>query len=378
MKKILFDLLNAQPAGESKFHGGGEYIKLVFENLINKYKNKCEIIAFYDNEKFIDEWIKQLIDKNSIKCYYIKHIEEIKNIFEKEKIDIYYSGLPYDLKEEYFKENIYKVGTIHGLRGVEKPLDKYTYLYFEENMYLKNIIKDKINHSFKINKNKYCDVINLLDKIVCDSEHSKYSICNYYPSVSMNNVEIFYAPEKKVNDIEVKEIKTEKYILLLGGDRWIKNSYRAIKAIEGLFDDGRLEDYKVTIVGKLPNKIMKKIIHRDRYELLDYVETEKLEELYKNCDIFLYPSLNEGFGMPPLEAMKYGKTCVVSAVTSLPEVCGNAVYYTNPYDIYEIRNRILMASEQKISKEIIKTQLNKITKRQRDDIDRLCEYIIQL
>ncbi len=378
MKRILFDLLNAQPAGESKFHGGGEYIKTIFENLVRKYSDKCEIITFFDKDRFIDEWIKDLIKNKHIRCYDIKKIEDIKTIINKENIDIYYSGLPYDLKKEYFPKDICKIGTIHGLRSIEKDVDKYTYLYSDNESFIKNFIKIVTKIISIREKKKYLGVINLLDKIICVSEHTKYSICNYYPNISTDNIEVFYSPIKKINIDEIQNNYEEKYILLLGGDRWIKNSYRAIKAIEGLFDDGRLQDYKIIIVGKLSNKIKKRIKHISRYELLDYVEPEKLEELYRNCDIFLYPTLNEGFGVPPIEAMKYEKTCIVSAITSLPEIYGNSVYYTNPYDIYEIRNRILKATNQKISTDIIKAQIEKINKKQKEDLEKVCEYIIQI
>ncbi len=125
----------------------------------------------------------------------------------------------------------------------------------------------------------------------------------------------------------------------------------------------------------MPGKIAEIIHRQERYVCLGYVEAGILENLYRYCDLFLYPSLNEGFGMPPLEAMKYGKTCIVSGVTSLPEICGDAVYYCNPYDIDEIKNRLLMAAEQKISAEKIENHLRGIRSRQDADLKALCEYI---
>ena len=52
--------------------------------------------------------------------------------------------------------------------------------------------------------------------------------------------------------------------------------------------------------------------------------------------LFIYPSLYEGFGIPPLEAMAFGCPTIVSNITSLPEVCGDAAYYVDPYDINDI------------------------------------------
>ena len=379
MKKILFDLLSAQPIGNTKFHGAGEYIKAIFKNITEKFINECEIIVFYNKDAFIDDWIKKILNDKSIKTYDIKKTEDINLIFKQEKIDVFYSGMPYNLKRNYIPKDICIIGTIHGLRQIEKDLDEYSYLYTEKHRFIINKIKMITRYEFKRRKKNYSNVIQILDKIICDSEHTKYSICNYYPEVSMDKVEVFYAPNKEISNTEEisKEISNEKFILIISANRWIKNSYRAIQAIDGLFSDGRLKDYKIKVVGGLSTKIKKRIKHIEKCEILDYVSTEKLEELYKSCDIFIYPSLNEGFGLPPLEAMKYGKTCVVSAVTSLPEICGDAVYYINPYDINEMRTRILNATNRKINPKEAINRYNYILKKQEKDIINICKYIIE-
>lgn len=71
-----------------------------------------------------------------------------------------------------------------------------------------------------------------------------------------------------------------------------------------------------------------------------YVPDENLPELYSNSKLFIYPSFYEGFGIPPLEAMSCGCPTVVSNTSSIPEVCGDASYYINPYDIDDIAKGI--------------------------------------
>ena len=65
-----------------------------------------------------------------------------------------------------------------------------------------------------------------------------------------------------------------------------------------------------------------------------------MSEFYKAATLFIYPSIYEGFGIPPLEAMSAG--CPVSAAqsSSIPEVCGNAADYFNPFDIDDIAQSI--------------------------------------
>lgn len=63
---------------------------------------------------------------------------------------------------------------------------------------------------------------------------------------------------------------------------------------------------------------------------LGHVPEEQLVDLYRNASLFVYPSLYEGFGLPPLEAMACGCPCLVSDAASLPEVCGDAAIYCDP------------------------------------------------
>jgi hypothetical protein len=67
-----------------------------------------------------------------------------------------------------------------------------------------------------------------------------------------------------------------------------------------------------------------------------YVPYETLKVFYKSAEIFAFPSLYEGFGLPPLEAMANGTPVLTSNVSSLPEVMGNAALLVNPENVFEI------------------------------------------
>jgi alpha-1,3-rhamnosyl/mannosyltransferase len=66
------------------------------------------------------------------------------------------------------------------------------------------------------------------------------------------------------------------------------------------------------------------------------VADETLAALYRSARLFVYPSLYEGFGLPPLEAMASGCPCVVSRAAALPEVLGDAALYCDPCDVRDI------------------------------------------
>ena len=111
---------------------------------------------------------------------------------------------------------------------------------------------------------------------------------------------------------------------------------------------------------------------------MGYVDDMDLEYLYANAYSFIYPSLNEGFGYPPIEAMHYGIPVLSSPFSSIPEVCGDAVIYFNPFSIDEIKNRILMILEPNIHnhyEELSKQRYDLITKKQNEDLDGLIKYL---
>jgi glycosyltransferase involved in cell wall biosynthesis len=73
-----------------------------------------------------------------------------------------------------------------------------------------------------------------------------------------------------------------------------------------------------------------------RITVLDYVESYKLAQIYNLASVLVYPSLYEGFGLPPLEAMACGCPVIASGAASLPEVCGDAACYVDPKDVQSI------------------------------------------
>ena len=67
--------------------------------------------------------------------------------------------------------------------------------------------------------------------------------------------------------------------------------------------------------------------------MLGFVDDRFLPHLYAGAALFIYPSMYEGFGLPPVEAMACGVPVIVSGRSCLPEVCGNAAYFVDPDDV---------------------------------------------
>ncbi len=387
MRVILFDLLNAQPNKSSKYHGGGEYIKTVFAALVERCKKDVQIVPFYDSQRFLDGWIKSLIQSKKLKTIDVKSIDQIQMVADQISADIFFSGLPEHYRREWFPQYTKIIGVIHGLRKIEKSHDKYEWKYFDGKQQI--ISKLRLFKSYMLNKEKKLSyviaeqkrVIELLDMIICDSYHTYYALIYYYKDTVLDKLKVFYPPLKQMSfeaNVNIPEEIKGKFLLILGGDRWLKNAYRSVMAIDSLYTRGFLGEIQTVLVGQTSQTIKTSIENESMFVWLDYVENAQLEALYKNCEVFVYPTLNEGFGYPPLEAMSFGKTCVVSAVCSLPEVCGNAVYYINPYDEGEIANRILYAVDMPIEYSVIKNHMSNIYAKQNKDLEALCDYILNI
>jgi glycosyltransferase involved in cell wall biosynthesis len=76
---------------------------------------------------------------------------------------------------------------------------------------------------------------------------------------------------------------------------------------------------------------------------LGFVPLEVLRNFYQSAEVFVFPSLHEGFGLPPLEAMSLGTPVVTSNVSSLPEVVGEAAVTVHPENVFDIARGILRA-----------------------------------
>ena len=125
-----------------------------------------------------------------------------------------------------------------------------------------------------------------------------------------------------------------------------KNVVRIIEAFSALktelAKEGQFEDLKLIIIGDEVSKhpdlrraVVKGRVQND-VRFLGFVPIEVLRIFYDQAKIFVFPSLYEGFGLPPLEAMAHGTPVVTSNTSSIPEVVGNAAVMVNPENVFEI------------------------------------------
>ncbi len=394
MKKILYDLRASQPLHGVRFHGGGEYVKAVFTALIKHIDNQnCKLEVFYDFSLELDEVIKTKLQ--GIETYNCVTAQDIEKLLHKNLYDVFFSGLPglcNGIKMPLVTKFIF---VIHGLRKIEKPYDSMMFEYEKKN--IRNILKKfsiyimpqywdkkyihRANATFDISNNR---------KILTVSQHSKYSILTNFPNVNPEEIKVFNSPSKfsyisedlSQRELEKMKINKKRYFLMVSAGRWLKNNLRAVLAFDQLYslNADMMGDTKVVMTGVSNPKIfLRHIRNKEHFVFLKYVETDTLEALYKEAHAFIYPTLNEGFGYPPIEAMKYGTLSICSAVTSVPEICGDSVLYFNPYDVMEIKNRILQSFDNNIVTEVrskMRGRFNYIVEQQENSLKGIVNEIV--
>lgn len=121
-----------------------------------------------------------------------------------------------------------------------------------------------------------------------------------------------------------------KYFLAVGSLAPHKNVNFLIKAMKGRLP----ADAKLVVAGGGNSKLFKAVSINDVEDVVfaGRVSEPELAGLYKGAFAFLFPSLTEGFGLPPIEAMKFGCPVIASRTGAIPEVCGDAALYADPFD----------------------------------------------
>ncbi|MBP7796688.1 MAG: glycosyltransferase family 4 protein [Elusimicrobiales bacterium] len=189
---------------------------------------------------------------------------------------------------------------------------------------------------------------------------SKFSKKDLMKELNINPAKIEIIHCSISDSFKTLNYEKEKIILSVGSLQPYKNLLSLVRAFIKLKDENKLNGYKLVLIGGQNKKALGTVDFSDYFDRNDieftgYIPDEKLVEYYNKASLFVFPSFFEGFGIPPLEAMACGCPCVVSNAASLPEVCGDAAYYVNPYDIDDIVNGIeKVLTDDKLRDELVR------------------------
>ena len=212
--------------------------------------------------------------------------------------------------------------------------------------------------------------LNLSCRIIAISEHAKQDVIEMF-DIPAEKVDVVYLGYdfkkfKKINDAnEISKFKKKynlpgKYILCISTDYPHKNLKNLLIAFAKIADRKIMKGYKLVLAGNSyyveGEHYLKKYFTpiKDRIILLGHFDDKEIALLYNAADIFVFPSLYEGFGLPVLEAFACEVPLICSNATSLPEVAGDAAYMVDATEPDQIATAIVdIVSDSKLRKSLI-------------------------
>ena len=232
-------------------------------------------------------------------------------------------------------------------------------------------VPDKFSKLKMFYRTKLADPITAkrADKIITVSKNSKKDIVHFL-GVSNNKITVIY---NGVDRVKFKKLNGEKANDIIGKKNWPndfllyagtidhpgKNVMGVIKAFEKLRDE-HLYQGNLILAG-MPgsnHEAVEKYISHSKYKnniiLTGFVTDEELIALYSTCKAFIFISLYEGFGIPPLEALSCGAKTIVSNSSSLPEVVGDVGWKVDPLNEDEVEKTVFKAMQQSFGEKEIK------------------------
>ena len=310
--------------GLSEQSGGvKQYIESITSALL-KIDKMNEYYIFHNNHNHVDKFpsAKNIVLESSNKMIWDYFL--LTKALRKHQLDV----VIFPKNVVPFFVDAKSIIVVHDLAYFMPELNAYSLI---DTIYMKHMIKSSLKRAdgvISVSQNTKSDIIKLIGtdenkiKVVYEAADSKYKI----------TIDII-----KLKEIKAKYKLCDKFIFYSGSLSPRKNMVRFLLAYD-------------KIKAKIPHKLVltggRSWNDKDVYEIINqmgesviklgYVNDEDMPFVYNLADLFVYPSLYEGFGLPPLEAMACGCPVITSNTSSIPEVVGEAGVMVDPYNIEDL------------------------------------------
>lgn len=216
-----------------------------------------------------------------------------------------------------------------------------TYLRYPQTMDARNLHRITKDIQYSVERS---------DRVLTISEFAKREIVELL-HVSPEQISVIYAAPSSLPtaaDFSTTAVKyglKRPYILYVGTIEPRKNLIRLVQAFDRLKREEKIPHQLILAGGNGWNNediysAARMSVYSAEIIFTGYISSEEKTALYQNADVFVFPSLYEGFGIPPLEAMSQGCPVVCANTASLPEVVGDAAILVNPLDDKSISDGI--------------------------------------
>lgn len=228
-------------------------------------------------------------------------------------------------------------------------------------------IPDNFSHVFKF----WYKILAILLKyrtvrVLTNSNFSKDEIRNNY-RVKSENITVTYLGADHLKNskqdggiLKKLNVRSQKFCFVVGSMNPNKNFVNIVKAFKSIKND----DLRLIVAGSPKNSIFNntEVIQSNKIIYAGYIDDEELVALYKHALCFIFPSYYEGFGLPPLEAMKYHCPVIASNIPSLKEILKDKVLYCEPDNPISITEKIDLLFENDQLREYLRESGSKYVK----------------
>ena len=364
--RIVIDLQGAQ--SNSRFRGIGRYSLSITKGIIRSANDNDEIFVLLngmlsDSIEGIRDELEIFIPPSCIKIWFgyspVNFVDK-ENIFRREVAEIlreaYINSLNPDILlitsmiEGYDDESILSVN-----RHFNTPTASIFYDAIPLLQADKYLADNELYREFylqRIDEFRHCNMLLGISQSACLEAietlgYNPKNVTNINAAVDEQFKPIDISPNKKKELFKKFDID-KKFLLITGATDERKNHLRLIEAFS-LLPKNIKDHHQLVIAGGMPyrtrwdfaNHAKKLKLKKSHIVFTDWVEDEELVALYNLCELLVYPSWHEGFGLPVLEAMSCGAAVIGANTTSIPEVIGDDNALFDPFDSKAIADKIL-------------------------------------
>ncbi len=393
MRNVLFDFITF----EDKYINGGA---LVTEEILKRLVTRdVNLYGVCHAKESVNADMLAFAEEHGIELLEIK--SGLKEVIIDKKIDVFFIGIAqrfasYDLTGLQCKtylllhdisiQCIYNAGLdcdyeinsflLHGYKRTFPKL-RYIKTRIKKAIREKSIVRAKLPFEKQYKVLDYENLYRAFREpnvyVLTVSNYSKYAIEYYFPEIA-NPVTVFYpAPiacaDSVVAEKDFSALEGKNFFLLLSVNRYNKNAGIFLKQFPAL-NKKYGNHFHAVFVGFEQLEI-------EGVTSFERVNDAELRWLQKNCYALVYPSLGEGFGLPPIEVMQYAKPVLAAYDTSIPEVCGGGALYFNPLyqeDLYAKSVELIENYDEWCKRASQRAQA--VIKRQTSDAEALIEHIL--
>ncbi|MFA7245361.1 MAG: glycosyltransferase family 1 protein [Candidatus Magasanikbacteria bacterium] len=327
MKKIGIDARML-----SSTFGIGRYVEQLVKQLQN-IDTKNHYIIFLRKENFDDV---QIVNPNfekvlaDIPWYTLEEQKDFLKVLTEHPVDLMHFphwNVPYFYKGDY-------VVTLHDLIMYHFPRPEASTLgkvkFWIKDQAHRTLIKHIAKNSKHILTTSNFTAQDLINTLQVSSE--KISVVYQAPFEVVKKIE-----DKIVNVLE-KFVINKKFVMYVGSAYPHKNLGKLLEAWH-IFNEEKNNDYQLVLVGKnnyFYEKLQEEYFYVQNVIFTGVVSDTELIQLYKSASVYVFPSLYEGFGLPPLEASVYNVPLAVSSASCLPEILLDSALYFDPNNSSQI------------------------------------------